>query len=493
MHWVGRWPWVSRRLAVRGGEVFVPRLGRAGASPAESVVSIDPHGTVLITGGTGVLGGLLARYLVCEHGVDHLLLASRRGGEAQGAAELRAELELLGAKVTIAACDVADREALRGLLGSVPEEFPLRGVVHAAGVIDDCVIGSLTAERLDGVFASKVDAAWSLHELTEHLDLSIFVLFSSAAGTLGSPGQGSYAAANAFLDALAAHRRTRGLTSVSMAWGFWEEASGLTGGLSETDRSRMKRSGMGALSSQEGLELFDASLNAGEALMLPAPLDLAVLRTQARAGVLPTIFAGLVQMPARRASDAGRSLARRLAGVSEAEREAVVLDMVRGEVAAVLGFASPAAIDIHRAFKDLGFDSLAAVELRNRLNTTTGLRLPATLVFDHPTTVALAGYLGKHFEGDQEIRGAVDVEFDRLENLLASIASESEMQGRLKLRWRAFNSRMQRLLTNGSSSDMLDEPDVGTDEDLGTDDDVFAFLDEWSGGLVDHTTESKTT
>ncbi len=303
------------QLAVREGGVFVPRLARAGAPPEEGVRRIDPNGTVLVTGGTGVLGGLVARHLVTEHGVGHLLLVGRRGLEAPGALELQAELESLGASVRVAACDVADREQLEVLLGSIPGEHPLGGVVHTAGVLDDGVVGSLTAERLDGVLAPKADAAWYLHQLTEHLDLSLFVLFSSAAGTLGNPGQGGYAAANVFLDGLAAYRRARGRVGSSLAWGLWEEASGLSGGLGEADRARLKRAGMGALSSERGLELFDGALNTGEALLLPLPLDLAVLRAQARAGVLPAIFAGLVRVPTRRAGDAGGSLARRLAGL----------------------------------------------------------------------------------------------------------------------------------------------------------------------------------
>jgi polyketide synthase 12 len=383
--------------------------------------SIDPEGTVLVTGGTGTLGGLLARHLVAVHGARHLLLTGRRGLEAEGAQELKAELEVLGANVTIAACDVADRAQLEALIDSIPNEQPLDAVVHAAGVLDDGLIGSLTAERLDGVLAPKAHAAWHLHELTEHLDLSMFVLFSSAAGTLGSPGQGNYAAANAFLDALAAYRRARGLTGTSMAWGLWQQASGLTDALSEADLARMKRSGVGALSSEEGLELFDAVLAGGEALMLPVPLDLAALRAQARAEMLPAIFAGLVRVPTRRAGDQGASLARRLAATPEPQREGVMLDLVRGEVAAVLGHASPDAIDTQRAFKDLGFDSLAAVELRNRLNATTGLRLPATLVFDYPTTSAIADHLMRAIFPRLGSAGAVDPGEDEIRQLLASI------------------------------------------------------------------------
>ncbi len=389
------------QLAIRCGRVSVGRLRRVARVLSEGALEgvFDSSGTVLVTGGTGVLGGLVARHLVSEHGVGHLLLASRRGRDAVGAVELEEELVGLGAEVKIVACDVGDRDDLAVLLGKVSGEHPLRGVVHTAGVLDDGVIESLTEERLDRVLAPKLDAAWYLHELTEHSELQSFVLFSSAAGALGSPGQGNYAAANAFLDGLAAHRRARGLAGTSLAWGLWEKASGMTGDLDGVDRARMARSGMGALSSEQGLQLFDAALAAGEAFMLPARLDLAVLRAQARTGTLPALLAGLVHVPPRRAGEQDSSLARRLAAISEPEREGVVLELLRGQVAAVLGHASPEAIDPQRAFKELGFDSLAAVELRNRLNTATGLRLPATMVFDYPSPSALASYLVGAVEG----------------------------------------------------------------------------------------------
>ncbi len=459
------------QLAVREGELFIPRLARAGALPDEGVTGIDPDGTVLITGGTGVLGGLLARRLVSHHGVGHLLLTSRRGEEAQGAAELRAELESLGAKVRIAACDVADSGQLAGLLDSIAEEHPLHGVVHAAGAIDDGVIGSLTAERLDGVLAPKADAAWHLHRLTEHLDLPLFVLLSSVAGTLGSPGQGNYAAANAFLDALVAHRRARGLSGMSMAWGLWAQDSGLTGALSETDRARMKHSGMSALSSEEGLELFDAVLGGGEALMLPVSLDLAVLRAQARTGTLPAIFAGLVRVPTRRPSDQDASFTRRLAAVPEAEREGFTLEMVRGEVAAVLGHASADAIDVQRAFKDLGFDSLAAVELRNRLNATTGLRLPATLVFDYPTTTALASHLLLGIAQPPTITAdSLNADLDRLERILSSIAIDDTERARITARLQALSG-----LSEGQAADS--KVMVAQRLQSASADEVFDFID----------------
>jgi acyl transferase domain-containing protein/NADPH:quinone reductase-like Zn-dependent oxidoreductase/thioesterase domain-containing protein/short-subunit dehydrogenase len=375
---------------------FLSQARHTGKIVLKVPAGIDPGGTALITGGMGDLGALVARHLVREHGVRSLMLAGRRGGEAPGAVELAAELEGMGAGVRLVACDVSDREDVRALLESLPEEYPLKLVVHAAGVLDDGVIESLTEGRVERVLAPKVAGAWHLHELTEHLDLTGFVLFSSAAGTLGSPGQGSYAAANAFLDALAAYRRARGLVGGSLAWGLWEQAGGMTGGLDEASISRIERAGVAALSAEEGLELFDAALETDRALLVPMRLDLQELRRFASAGApLPGIFRGLVRAPARRAARADTSgwLAQRIAGAPAEERPGVMLEFIRGEVAGVLGYASGEAVSARRAFKELGLDSLAGVELRNRLAASVGRALPATLVFDHPSPAALAEYL----------------------------------------------------------------------------------------------------
>jgi polyketide synthase 12 len=353
---------------------------------------LDPQGTVLVTGGTGVLGALVARHLVVEYGVRRLLLVGRRGLDAEGAPELARELGELGADVEIVACDVADREQLKTLIQSVPAGAPLSGVVHAAGVLDDATIESLTIESLDRVLAPKLDAAWYLHELTEHLDLSMFVLFSSAAGTFGSPGQANYAAANAFLDALAAYRHARGLNATSMAWGLWQQASALTEGLSEEDLARFARGGVAGLSNEQGLALFDTASALGEPALVPIHLDLRALRAQADPGLIPPVLRNLIRAPARKASDSG-SLTRRLASAPADQREQLILEAVRGEAAIVLGHASPTDIDSHQTFKDLGFDSLAAVELRNRLIAATGMTHPATVIFDYPTPTALANYL----------------------------------------------------------------------------------------------------
>jgi acyl transferase domain-containing protein/acyl carrier protein len=423
------------QLALRGDRALAARLRRApsgdgsepepGDTPRRAEIGLtasgDP-GTVLITGGTGALGALLARHLVERHGVRNLTLVGRRGIEAPGAERLQAELMELGAEARIAACDVSDRAQLAELLDSLPAERPLSAVVHAAGALDDGVIDSMSPERIDRVLTPKADAAWHLHELTQGLDLSAFVLFSSSTGTLGGPAQSNYAAANAFLDALSAQRRAVGLPCISMAWGWWAATGGMAGELSLADRTRMERSGMLPLSGEEGLNLFDAAYLLGEPVVIPARLDTAGMRSQMRSGAVPPLFRGLVRVPAGAAGQsAGGSLARRLQSTPPRERERVALDLVRAEVASVLGHPSPDAIDVQRPFNELGFDSLAAVELRNRLSVASGIQLPATLVFDHPTTMALTELLLERISPEPagpDDRGVQEIE---IRDALASI------------------------------------------------------------------------
>ncbi|MFJ8677655.1 type I polyketide synthase [Streptomyces sp. NPDC093589] len=400
------------QLAIREGVVQAARLARVPAAPAaEAPLGWDVDGTVLISG-TGTLGGLLARHLVTRHGMRHLLLTSRRGPQADGADELRAELRSLGVEVTIAACDTADRDDLAGLLARIDTAHPLTAVVHTAGVLDDGVVDGLTPGQLERVLRPKVDAAANLHELTADLDLSGFVLYSSGAGVLGGPGQANYAAANAFLDALAQHRRSLGLAGQSLAWGLWADRSGMTDHLDGTDTARSLRSGVAPLSAEQGMVLFDMAAVRDEPVLVPILLDTAALRTNAATGSVPALLQGLVRTPARRVVEAGTStdgpdsLAQRLAGQSETEQRRFLLDMVRSRVAAVLGHPSSESVAADRAFQEIGFDSLTSVQLRNRLNTATGLRLPTTLVFDYPTPAALAEYLRTEALGEQ-LRSAV--------------------------------------------------------------------------------------
>ncbi|WP_442906186.1 type I polyketide synthase [Kitasatospora sp. NBC_00458] len=468
------------QVAVRGGAAFVPRLARversapAGGDEPAGGLGFAAGGTVLVTGATGTLGALVARHLVVGHGVRRLVLASRSGADAPGAAELVAELTGAGASVTVEACDVADRDALAALLARIPAQAPLTGIVHTAGVLDDGVIESLTPERLDTVLRPKLDAAWHLHELTEHLDLSAFVLFSAVAGTFGAPGQGNYAAANAFLDALAQHRRAKGLPAVSLAWGFWEELSSLTGKLKDNQIRRITGGGLVAMRSQEGLELFDAACATGDALLVPARLDLAGVRSGA--SEIPAILRGLVRAPARRASDASpnavAALRRRLAGASEAERGRALLDLVRTTVAAVLRLDGPSALNVRRSFLDMGVDSLTAVEIRNRLNAATGLRLPATSVFDYPTSTALADHLAATIgavDGEAETPGLA--ELDAVEAALAALEPGGSAATEV-------TTRLKKLLAKwGNSPESAGEALGGTDIDSATDDELFGVLD----------------
>ncbi|WP_165845321.1 type I polyketide synthase [Streptacidiphilus pinicola] len=381
--------------SIRNGRIAVPRLGPADEGPAPAWRA---DGTVLVTGASGALGDLIARHLVTTHGVRRLLLASRRGSAAPNATALRAALTEAGAEVEFAACDLADRAAVADLLTRVPADRPLTGVVHAAGVLDDGVTEALTPERLAGVLRPKVDAAWHLHTLTADLGLDHFVLFSSASGVFGAAGQANYAAANAFLDALAAQRVAVGLPATAMAWAPWREA-GMAGSLSAGDLARLARLGMAAISNQQGLALFDAALSAPDPAVVPLRIDRAALAD--RPAELPALLRGLVHVsavtPAAPEATARATFLDRLSGLSVPEREQAVAALLRAEVAAALGGG---AVDARRGFRELGVDSLIALELRNRLSAETGLALPATVVFDYPSPASLAAHLSEALAED---------------------------------------------------------------------------------------------
>ncbi|MFC3890685.1 thioester reductase domain-containing protein [Lentzea rhizosphaerae] len=373
------------QVVVRGGEVFVPRLRRA---PSGNGPSGRWTGTVLVTGGTGALGSLLARHLVVTHGVRDLVLTSRAGTSAPGADAVQAELTGLGARVVVAACDVSDRDAVARLLA----EHPVDGVLHAAGTTDDGLVADLTPERVARVFAAKADSARHLHELAG--DVTAFVLFSSLAATIGGAGQANYAAANAYLDGLAALRAAEGKPATSIAWGLWDVTSGVTGHLDDADRRRIERAGYPAIGPELGVAVFDAAVRDGAPVVVAAPLDEVALRS--RPDQVPVVLREIARLPLRRAARGpgdARSLAERLEGVGAEERLGEVLKEVLAAAADVLGLNDSAAVPVTSSFPDLGFDSLLSVELRNRLGAKTGLTLPPTAVFDHPTPHALATYL----------------------------------------------------------------------------------------------------
>lgn len=383
--------------AVRRGTAYVPKLVRVAGATEErrSRRRLDPEGTVLVTGGTGSLGMLVARHLVTAHGVRRLLLAGRRGPDAPGVDELVAGLGESGAEVTVRACDVADRTALAALLDSVPADRPLTGVVHTAGVLDDGIVPALTADRLERVLRPKADAALALHELTRGRDLAMFALFSSVAGTFGSAGQANYAAANCVLDALARHRRRLGLPGTSIAWGPWRQGEGMMAHLTDTDLRRMARSGFGPLEKDEGLALFDAAVAGDDPVVVAARLAPAAL-----SGGDPAAARSRPPVPGATGTGGGSGalFARRLAAASPGERGGLLLTEVRALAASVLGHPEgTAAIDGDDLLADLGLDSLAAVDLRNLLVTSTGLTLPPTLLFDFPTPRTVAAELAERY------------------------------------------------------------------------------------------------
>ncbi|MFD9734911.1 type I polyketide synthase [Umezawaea sp. NPDC059074] len=430
---------------------------------------LDPNGSVLITGGTGGLGALVARHLVAEHGVKHLVLTSRRGADAPGARELADELIGLGATVDLAACDVADHAAVSALLKGI--EHPLTGVVHAAGVLADGVLDSLTPDRLSTVLGPKADAAAHLHELTADLDLAMFVVFSSSSGLFGGAGQANYAAANTFLDALAVHRRHRGLPAISLAWGPWDQTAGMGSTLTDADFARMARSGMPALAAADGLALFDLARVTDDALLAPVKLDLSTLRDS---GEVHPLLRGLVRAPARRtAAAAGKaepaSWSQRLAGKTKAEQDELLLDLVVGQVAVVLGYESALDIKPTLAFKELGFDSLSAVELRNTLSAATGVKLPATLVFNYPNAIELAAHLRVELVGNDSPAATLLDELDRLELAFGEVGADDPMRTKI-------TSRLQRVLAkwNGGSSE--ETAGKATLDEAGYDE-LFDFID----------------
>ncbi|MGW0786596.1 SDR family NAD(P)-dependent oxidoreductase [Streptomyces sp. NPDC002913] len=472
-------------VALRGGRIRVPRLARTvfeGVSSGDTEDASDGSapfgdGTVLVTGGTGGLGAVVARHLVAVHQVRHLALVSRRGADAPGATELAAELEAAGAQVTVAACDVSDREALAALLKEFDADQPLTGVVHAAGLLDDGVVTGLTPERLSRVFAPKADAAWYLHELTAGLDLSAFVMFSSVAGALGNPGQANYAAANAFLDGLAAHRHAHGMPAQSISWGLWEQDSGMTGHLAADDTSRL---GVAALPAEAGLALLDAAVSSGAPQLVAARLDLPALRR--RRDTLSHVFHGLVGTPPRRAEAAsgtrqegsGDELRSRLAGADAEARRQELLALVRSQVAKVLGHERSEAVDVNRGFMDAGIDSLMALELRNGIGALLGRRLPATFVFDYPSVTAVVGYMLDELFGGEAENGTqlLEAEIRKLESMMAGVAADESDRTRIADLLRGIAAGWSDNSADGTASE-----EARVDLDSVTADELFGILD----------------
>ncbi|MGA9875081.1 MAG: SDR family NAD(P)-dependent oxidoreductase [Solirubrobacteraceae bacterium] len=393
------------QLALRPAGVFARRLRHAPAGDEPASATWRPNGTALVTGGTGEIGSHVARWLALA-GVPHLLLASRRGPDAPGATELAAELQALGARVSVVACDVSDRAALQELFASIPEEHPLDAVFHVAAAGTACTLDTLTLDQLEATLAPKANAALHLHELTEQIELSAFVLFSSMGATMGSGGQGDRVAADALLDALAAYRRARGLPATSVAWGPW-----VRDGMAEPAEQAIARRGVLALEPQLALDALRGVLDREETCVTVASVDwerYASTYTLARArpliGELPEVRRLQVESETQEQEQAQESgaLAARLAPLDASKRERVALELVREHSATAFGYARPDMVESGKAFKELGADSLMALDLRKKLAGATGLRLPSTLLFDHPTPAALAKFLVDEAMGEQQ-------------------------------------------------------------------------------------------
>jgi polyketide synthase 7 len=446
-------------------------------------------GSVLITGGTGMAGLAVAAHLVSRYGVAQVVLASRRGADADGVADVVDRLTSAGAEVSVVACDVADRDAVAALLAGLPARYPLKGVFHAAGVLEDGLIASLTPDRVDMVLRAKVDGAWHLHELTRDLDLSAFVLFSSMAGIVGSPGQGNYAAANSFLDGLAAARRAQGLVGLSVAWGLWEQASGMTQHLHERDKARISRIGLAPMATEQALRLFDTALLAERPTVVAARIDPAALA--ANGASLPPLLSQLVAHPTRRVIDetdtttaSTTSLVARLQGLSAEQRHSELVEMVCRNAATVLGRPNAGDINAGSVFQDLGFDSLTAVELRNRLKTATGLTLSPTLIFDYPTPIVLAEHLDTRLVAPTNSGTAEQpnlmARFSDITRELQTLLNQPDWLPEDKSH---LTTRIQALLTTLSGHLEPFDQQEADDEDIhtATESQLFAILDEELG------------
>ncbi|MEV0416242.1 SDR family NAD(P)-dependent oxidoreductase, partial [Streptomyces sp. NPDC050448] len=471
------------QVAVRASGLYGRRLAHAPLADAPTPPAWKPAGTTLVTGGTGALGAHVARWLA-GNGAEHLVLTSRRGPEAPGAAELREELTALGAEVTLAACDMADRDAVTALLAGIPADRPLTAVVHTAGVLDDGVIDGLTPERFATVLAPKADAALTLHELTRDLGLSAFVLFSGVAGTLGDAGQGNYAAANSYLDALAEQRHADGLPATSVAWGRWGD-SGLAadGAIGE----RLDRGGVPAMAPRAAIRALQQALDHAEAAVAVADIQWERF-TPGYTAVRPSPFLGdlpevrRLAQTAAAATDTGtegspaEALRRRLSAMPQAEQAVVVLELVRSHAATALGHPTTDEVGAGRAFKELGFDSLIALELRNRLNAATGLKLPATLVFDHPTPAVLADFLRAEIVQDGSTGAAPGIaELERLESALSVLDPDGDTRADIASRLQALLAKWgepQAHSRDGAVAEKLQEA---------TPDELFDFIENELG------------
>ncbi len=428
---------------------------------------------MLIIGGTGTLGAHVARHYITNRGARHLLLTSRRGPNAPGADQLTTELTQLGAHITITACDTTDPHQLTQLLTTIPQQHPLTSIIHAAATLNDTTLTNLTPHHLHTVLTTKANTAWHLHHHTQQHTptLTEFILFSSIAGILGNPGQANYAAANTYLDALAHHRHTQGLPAHSLAWGLWADTSTLTTNLNPTHHQRIQQTGIHPLTTTHALTLLTTTQTTTTPLLIPAHLATPRVERPRAAAV-------------RAGAEAEQRFTDRLAEASEAQRERLLVELVLDAVAEVLRLSASAASDPDRGFLDLGFDSLTAVELRNRLTATTGLRLPTTAVFDYPTPTVLAAYLDAQLPRTTTAvaQGQLNP-LDALEQLEAALAGATAApapddrlndldRGQLARRLESLLSRIGAV----DSLDLTTDPDL-RDLSSASDDEIFQLID----------------
>ncbi|MGV9271627.1 beta-ketoacyl reductase, partial [Kitasatospora sp. NPDC003701] len=464
---------VEDQVAVRGSGVFGRRLARAVAGEAAPAREWRPSGTVLVTGGTGALGGHVARWLAGQ-GAEHLLLVSRRGSLAPGADELVGELTALGAKVTVAACDIADRDALSALLDGIPAEHPLTAVVHTAGVSTFGSVADSEPADLQQMLSGKAAGAAHLDELLGDRPLDAFVLFSSNAGVWGSGGQGAYAAANAYLDALAESRHQRGLAATSVAWGVWRgEGMGADAEVAE----HLRRRGLIEMAPDNAVAALVRAVGEEEPCVTVSDVDWQSFAA-AFTSVRPSSLISRIPEAARalrtaadgagdREDEAVRGLLERVGRASGADRRRIVVELVRQEVATVLGHGSGAAVDPERGFTELGFDSLTAVELRNRLQKATGVSLPATAVFDYPTTEDLAEFLRVRLAPDEPAgEELVRSEIDRIEVVLSGMAVEELATSDIEERLESLLAKVKKARSAESGNLAADQLDEASDDEI---------------------------
>jgi acyl transferase domain-containing protein/NADPH:quinone reductase-like Zn-dependent oxidoreductase/acyl carrier protein len=436
---------------------------------------LDPDGTVLVTGGTGTLGMLVARRLAERHGVRRLLLASRSGPGAEGVAALTGDLGELGVAVEVVACDLTDEDAVRAVLAAIPGRHPLTAVVHTAGAIADTTVARMTPDDLARAATPKADPAWLLHSLTKNTDLATFVLFSSAAGVLGNPGQGAYAAANTVLDGLAAHRHAAGLPAVSIGWGLWAQASGMTRHLNGTDHARLARAGLPSLDTDAALTMFDDALAAAR----PYVAALRVARGVTPRGPVPPVLAALLRGAGRipRPAAAGRgpgttAWPQRLTALPQPDRVTATRSLVSEAAAAVLGHDDATAVPLNRPFTELGFDSLTSVELSNRLASATGLHLPSALAFDQPTVARMSTWLLERLAPTPAPEESVETSLTALATALTKALAANDLDDDAA---RTTAVRLRELLASldrgGEPGEVADRLDVASDAD------IFDFID----------------